>query len=92
MSIILYWSANAFARAKVILHGIDQISNNFFYGLDKSIVPLPNSLKMHRANLDYNTTFFVLENTVSFTSRHSNYIKQFCAIDHIVVCNQSSRH
>jgi len=47
---------------------------------------LPNTLQVHWPDFDDMSHFFALQNAVSSTTGHSGNVQQFCAIDHVVIC------
>ena len=46
---------------------------------------LPDSFQVHGADFDNDSSLLVLEDTVTFSTRHANNIQQFCSIHHVVI-------
>lgn len=65
---------------------VEFLSDLFLVGKFQSTVERnPNSLQMHRTNLDHVSVLLALENTVATTARHTSHVKQFGSVDHVVV-------
>lgn len=48
---------------------------------------IPDTLKVHRANLDDVTNFLALQDAVSSATGHARNVQQLGAINHVVVCS-----
>jgi hypothetical protein len=68
---------------------VEQLSNLLLVGKIKSpVIRNPDTLEMHRANLDHVTNLLTLQDAVSTTSRHPRDVEQLCSVDHVVVYMQ----
>lgn len=50
----------------------------------------PDTLQVHRTNLDHVSVFLALQNAVATTARHASNIEQLGTVDHVVIftsCN-----
>lgn len=47
---------------------------------------IPDTLEMHRANLDHMAQLLALQNTITAATSHSRHIEQLGTVDHMVVC------
>lgn len=48
---------------------------------------IPDTLQMHGTDLDDMAHFLTLQYAITPPSCHAGHIKQFCAVDHVVVCS-----
>lgn len=53
---------------------------------------IPNTLEMHRPNLDHVPRLLALENTIATTARHSSDVQELGAVNHVVVFTPSHTH
>jgi len=60
--------------------------------IQSTVVRNPDTFEVHGTNLDDMAGLFALQNTVSPTSRHTSYIQQLRAVDHVIVFSASDTH
>jgi hypothetical protein len=53
--------------------------------LEGSLKGNPDTLQVHRTNLDNVACLLALENTITSTSRHAGNIEELGAVDHVIV-------
>jgi hypothetical protein len=53
--------------------------------ISKLDVALPDTLQVHGPDLNNMSCFFALENAISAASGHASNIKQFRAVDHVII-------
>ena len=46
---------------------------------------IPDTLQMHRSNLDDMTCFLALENAITTTSGHSRNVQKLGTVDHVII-------
>ena len=45
----------------------------------------PDTLKMHRSNLDHMASLLALQDTITTTTSHASYVEKLGTIDHMVI-------
>ena len=51
-------------------------------------VDLPNTLQVHRSDLDNMSDFLAFQDAITPASGHASHIEQLCAINHVIVCEE----
>lgn len=72
--------AKSSARSNGILQGVS-VSSVLF----RQSHHLPNTLEVHRTNLDHMARLLTLQDTIATTTRHASNIEKLRAIDHVVI-------
>lgn len=49
-------------------------------------VDLPDTLQVHRADLNNVADLFAFQYSISSASGHTGNVQEFCAIDHVIIC------
>lgn len=68
--------------------GVQGVGNAFSLGHDQgSLKRYPNTLEMHRADLDYVPRLLGLQDPVTTASGHLGHVQQLGSVDHVVICS-----
>ena len=70
---------------------VQGVGDSFSLGHDQgSLKRYPNTLEMHRADLDHVPGLFGLQDPVTAASGHPGDVQQLSAVDHVVVCSSDN--
>jgi len=65
---------------------IKKLCDFFLVGeVERPVKRDPDTLQVHRANLDDMSYFFALQDAIATTAGHARHVQQFCAVDHVVI-------